>query len=258
MKGTPVIELLGVTVDLGGKRVLENITVSIEEGDFYAIIGPNGGGKSTLLKTVLGLVSPAAGSVKVLGGSPQECRHLVGYVPQYRTFDFSYPATVGEMVLSGRLGHLTNFPRRYSSEDHEMAEEALTMMGIADLSEREISRLSGGQQQRAIIARALAARPRVLILDEPTVYIDSPTEDHFMKTLDALREKMTIVFVTHDVGVLSSRVTRVACLNRHLYTHDSPELTPDMIEAAYGCPIDLIAHGIPHRVFPEHRQEGRR
>lgn len=258
MKGELVIELSGVTVDLGGKRVLEDITLSIEEGDFYAIIGPNGGGKSTLLKTVLGLIRPMTGTVRVLGGSPRERCHLVGYVPQYRTFDFSYPTTVGEMVLSGRLGHLQNIPRRYRPEDHEMAEKAMGLMGIADLSEREISRLSGGQQQRAIIARALAAGPRVLILDEPTVYIDSPTEDHFMKTLDALRERMTIVFVTHDIGVLSSRVTRVACLNRRLYTHDSPELTPDMIEAAYGCPVDLIAHGVPHRVFPEHEEGERR
>ncbi|QYZ79349.1 metal ABC transporter ATP-binding protein [Methanofollis formosanus] len=258
MKRAPVIELSGVTVDLGGKRVLEDVSLTVEEGDFYAVIGPNGGGKSTLLKTVLGLVRLAAGDVKVLGGRPQERRHLLGYVPQYRTFDFSYPVTVGEMVLSGRLGHLQGFPRRYGRKDHEMADEALELMGIADLAGREISRLSGGQQQRAIIARALAAGPRVLILDEPTVYIDSPTEDHFMKTLDTLREQMTIVFVTHDIGVLSSRVTKVACLNRRLYTHESPELTSDMIEAAYGCPVDLIAHGVPHRVFPEHRQEGRR
>ncbi|QSZ67470.1 metal ABC transporter ATP-binding protein [Methanofollis aquaemaris] len=258
MKREPVIELSGVTVDLGGKRVLEDISLSVEKGDFYAIIGPNGGGKSTLLKTILGLVRPVAGTVRVMGGDPQERRHLIGYVPQYRTFDFSYPATVREMVLSGRLGHLQGFPRRYGRDDQEMAEEALDLMGIADLAGREIGQLSGGQQQRVIIARALAARPRVLILDEPTVYIDSPTEDHFMKTLDALRKRMTIIFVTHDIGALSSRVTRVACLNRRLYTHDSPELTPEMIEAAYGCPVDLIAHGVPHRVFPEHRQEGRR
>lgn len=248
----PVIDLSGVSVSLGGRPVLQDISWKVMPGDFSAVIGPNGGGKTTLLRVILGLLDPAAGTVRVLGGSPAEKRHLLGYVPQYRTFDFSYPVSVLEMVLSGRLGHVRGFPRRYSREDREMAESALRTMGIADLAGREIGRLSGGQQQRAIIARALAAGPEMLILDEPTVYVDAPTGDHFMEILDGLRETMTIVLVTHDIGALSSHVTKVACLNRRLYTHNDARITGDMIEAAYGCPIDLIAHGLPHRVFAEH------
>ncbi|TAJ45526.1 metal ABC transporter ATP-binding protein [Methanofollis fontis] len=251
-----VIEVEHVGVDLGGRTVLEDVSLRICRGDFYAIIGPNGGGKSTLLRVILGLIHPDTGEVRVLGGPPDEQRHLLGYVPQYRTFDFSYPLTVRGMVLSGRLGHIARFPRRYGEEDREAADGAMETMGIADLADRPISALSGGQQQRAIIARALAGNPEVLILDEPTVYVDSPTGEHFMDVLDVLRRQMTVVFVTHDIGVLSRHVTKVACLNRRIYTHDTPEITGDMIQGAYGCPVDLIAHGLPHRVFAEHGEEG--
>jgi zinc transport system ATP-binding protein len=135
-------------------------------------------------------------------------------------------------------------------------DEALETMHITDLAERQIQNLSGGEQQRAIIARALAGDPKVLLLDEPTVYVDVPTEVQFYGILDRLRDRMAVVFVTHDIGVLPGLVTKVACLNRRLYTHDTNEVTPDMLEAAYHCPVDLIAHGVPHRVFPEHSEEG--
>jgi zinc transport system ATP-binding protein len=130
-------------------------------------------------------------------------------------------------------------------------------MGIDDLAGREIGALSGGQQQRAIIARALVGNPEVLILDEPTVYVDAPTGEHFLDLLVGLREEMTVLLVTHDVGVLSSRVTKIACLNRRIFTHETAEITPDMLEGAYRCPVDLIAHGLPHRVLGEHEQEER-
>jgi len=130
-------------------------------------------------------------------------------------------------------------------------------MGIGDLAGQEIGALSGGQQQRAIIARALVGEPEVLILDEPTVYVDAPTGDHFMDLLVGLRDEMTVLLVTHDVGVLSSRVTKIACLNRRIFTHDTAEITGDMLTGAYGCPVDLIAHGLPHRVLGEHEGEER-
>ncbi|NVO66980.1 metal ABC transporter ATP-binding protein [Methanofollis tationis] len=257
MSGDPVIDVRGVSVTLGGRPVLEDVDFRVEKGDFYAVIGPNGGGKSTLLKVILGLIRPSAGTVRVLGGTPVERRHLLGYVPQYRTFDFSYPVTVGEMVLSGRLGHIRNFPRRYGQEDRAAADRAMATMGIGDLAAQEIGALSGGQQQRAIIARALVGDPEVLILDEPTVYVDAPTGEHFLDLLVGLREEMTVLLVTHDVGVLSSRVTKIACLNRRIFTHDTAEITGDMLKGAYGCPVDLIAHGLPHRVVGEHEGEER-
>ncbi len=128
-------------------------------------------------------------------------------------------------------------------------------MGIAGLADRQIRNLSGGEQQRAIIARALVGDPKVLLLDEPTVYVDAPTAAQFYHILDGLREQMAIVLVTHDIGVIPEHVTRVACLNRRLYTHDTKEITADMLEATYRCPVDLIAHGVPHRVFSEHSEE---
>lgn len=251
----PPIALRDVSVRLGGRPVLEGVNLTINPQDFYAVIGPNGSGKTTLLKVILGLIHPSEGSVQIFGGSPREKRQLLGYVPQFRTFDFSYPVTVMEMVLSGRLGHIPGPIRRYRPLDYDQAARALEMMEIADLADRELRALSGGQQQRAIIARALAGEPEVLLLDEPTIYVDTPTEMRFYETLERLRAAMTIVLVTHDIGVISSHVTKVACLNRRLYTHDSAEITEEMLSATYHCPVDLIAHGLPHRIFREHDEE---
>ncbi len=247
----PLIEVRDVWVTMRGHTVLEAVNLSIYPDDFFAIIGPNGGGKTTLLRVILGLLRPCRGEVRFRGGMSS-----LGYVPQFRTFDFDYPITVREMVISGRLGRISRLPRRYGSLERERADEALETMGISDLADRQIRDLSGGEQQRAIIARALVGEPNVLLLDEPTVYVDTPTTLQFYEILDQLRERMAIVLVTHDIGVIPDRITRVACLNRRLYTHDSAEITPDMLEAAYHCPVDLIAHGVPHRVFPDHAGEG--
>lgn len=251
----PVIEVEGVGVRFRGHTILEDVNLAIYPDDFYAIIGPNGGGKTTLLKVILGLLTPSRGTVRILGGTGPAARRNLGYVPQFRTFDFEYPITVREMVLSGRLGHITRIPRRYEADDHARTEEALKTLNITDLADRQIRSLSGGEQQRAIIARALVGDPKVLLLDEPTVYVDAPTTTQFYGILDGLRERMAIVLVTHDIGVLPEHVTRVACLNRRLYTHDTNEITADMLEAAYHCPVDLIAHGVPHRVLSEHAEE---
>ncbi|WP_292519764.1 ABC transporter ATP-binding protein [Methanoculleus sp.] len=252
---TPVIEVDDVWVRLHGQTVLEAVSLAVNPNEFYAIIGPNGGGKTTLLRVILGLLAPSRGVVRILGRTEKEMRKDLGYVPQFRTFDFEYPITVREMVLSGRLGHITRFPRRYDEEDHARAEQALETMQIANLADRQIRDLSGGEQQRTIIARALVSDPKVLLLDEPTVYVDAPTEAQFYRILDRLRTRMAIVLVTHDIGVIPERVNRVACLNRRLYTHGTNEITPDMLEAAYHCPVDLIAHGVPHRVLSEHSRE---
>lgn len=250
----PVIKVENVWVSWDGEPVLKGVNLTVCEGDFFAIIGPNGGGKTTLLKVILGLIRPNAGSVRVFGGKPEENRKYLGYVPQFRTFDFDYPITVMEMVLSGRLGHIGGMVKRYDDDDVSFARQALETMGIGHLTGRELRDLSGGEQQRAIIARALAGEPKILLLDEPTVYVDTPTETHFYDILDHLKETLTIVLVSHDIGVISTHVTKVGCLNRTLYTHDSAEITGDMLEGGYPCPVDLIAHGVPHRVFREHEQ----
>jgi zinc transport system ATP-binding protein len=252
---TSAITLEHVYAGIAGQPVLEDISLTVNEREFFAIIGPNGGGKTTLVKLILGLIRPQKGTVRVFGGSPEGNRKMLGYVPQFHTFDFHYPITLEEMVLSGRLGNKSRIFTRYTKEDLRITEEVLMTLGISDLSGREISALSGGERQRAIIARALVGEPRALLLDEPTVYVDAPTEQQFYSILNTLKEKMAIVLVTHDIGVVSDHATKVACLNRHLYTHDSGEITEDMLTSAYQCPVELIAHGVPHRVLRTHEQE---
>jgi zinc transport system ATP-binding protein len=254
---TEAIALEHVYADIGGQHVLEDITLTIREREFYAIIGPNGGGKTTLVRLILGLVPLKRGVIRVFGGTPRENRHLLGYVPQFHSFDFHYPVTLREMVLSGRLGCKTGIFTRYSQSDKRIADETLSLLGLEMLADREISALSGGERQRAIIARALVGEPRALLLDEPTVYVDAPAELQFYRIINMLKKKMAIVLVTHDIGVVSDHATKVACLNQRLYTHDSAEITEDMLISAYQCPVELIAHGVPHRVFRAHDKDGR-
>ncbi|MBR1369498.1 ABC transporter [Methanocalculus chunghsingensis] len=241
-----------VSVRYGQNLVLDCVSWEVWEHDFAAVIGPNGGGKTTLLKALLGLLPLSSGRISIFGHSPGEGRRMVGYVPQFHTFDFSYPITVTEMVMQGRLSHIPGLFRRYRDEDHEAAERALGMVGLFGVGDLPISTLSGGQQQRVIIARALAGEPRLLILDEPTVYVDAPTEEQFFSLIATLLDEMTVIIVTHDIGAISGRVNRIACLNRRLYTHGDAMITDDMLISVYGCPVDLIAHGVPHRVLREH------
>ncbi|PKL65381.1 MAG: ABC transporter [Methanomicrobiales archaeon HGW-Methanomicrobiales-3] len=255
MAEVPVIEVADLWLKRNGEEILEAVNLRVFAGDVFAIIGPNGGGKTTLIKVILGLIPPDRGTVRILGGLPQEKRHLLGYVPQLRTFDFHYPISVRQMILSGLLGRKTGIIKKFTAADTVLADKALATMGIAHLADRPIRDLSGGEQQRAVIARALVGDPQVLLLDEPTVFVDAPTETQFYDILKNLARSMTIVMVTHDIGVIVSHVTKVACLNRRLFTHDSRELTEDMIQGAYQCPVDIIAHGHPHRVLREHAKE---
>lgn len=248
----PVIEVVGVNLFQNSHPVLEDVNLTVNEHEFHAIIGPNGGGKTTLLKVILGLIRPDSGTVRVMGGTSHAMRAHLGYVPQFRTFDFQFPISVEDMVVSGRLGHLEGPFRRLSRKDRDAADEAMETMEITHLRDRPIHDISGGERQRAIIARALAGRPSVLLLDEPTVYVDSPTAVRFYDILSRLRETMTIVLVTHDITALSPDVTHISCVNRRLFTHHDNQITEDMIQGAYHCPVDLIAHGMPHRVIRDH------
>lgn len=246
-----IVSLKNITVKYDGITVLSDHNLSVYNDDFIGIIGPNGGGKTTLLKTILGLIKPAKGEIKVFGKDPEEARQRVGYVPQILDFDRDFPISVKDTVLMGRLSGKGLF-RFYNGEDHEAAEQALRTVEMDDMSTRKIGSLSGGERQRVFIARALASEPELILLDEPTASIDPQVKTGIYDLLKDLKEKMSIILVTHDIGVISSHVDKVGCLNCQLYYHDSKEIPLETLETVYQCPVDLIAHGIPHRVLKEH------
>jgi zinc transport system ATP-binding protein len=245
------IELEDVWLSFRDVPVLENVSLELDRSDYLAILGPNGGGKTSLLKILLGLITPDRGRVRVLGCTPTQARGRVGYVPQHFQFDPAFPLRVVDLVLMGRLGRSRMF-RRFSAEDRRVARDMLERVELGDLEHRQISTLSGGQLQRALIARALAMDPELLLLDEPTASLDERIGRSVWELLEELSHEMTVVLVSHDVGAISRYVRSVCCLNRRMYYHPSKSLTPEILEATYGCPVDLLAHGHPHRVLVEH------
>ncbi len=248
----PVIELRDVWVTYDDIPALEGVDLRVMPYDFLGIIGPNGGGKSTLLKVILGLVTAGSGVVTVLGTRPESSRRSVGYVAQRPAFSPDFPASVWDVALMGRCGK-RGLVRRYNADDWAAAEAALRRVGMLHLRGNQIGSLSGGEQQRVFIARALAGEPRILLLDEPLASIDLAMQADFYELLRDLRRTLTIVMVSHDIGAVSVHVDTIACLNRRLFHHGSKELTPEVLEATYECPVQLITHGpVPHRVLKEH------
>ncbi len=243
----PILELHGISAGYDGKTVLRHVDFAIEEGDFIGIIGPNGGGKTTLLKVILGLLKPSAG--EVVYHTPKQ--NLFGYLPQNSRFDRRFPIDVTEVVLSGLLSekglHGTD-----TRDDRRKAWELLEKYGMGDYRKASIGELSGGQMQRVFLCRAVISSPRILILDEPTTYVDSNFEKEFYPILLELNRTLSIVMVSHDLGTICSYVKTIACVNRGLHYHRSNLITPEQLRA-YHCPIELITHGhVPHRVLGEH------
>jgi zinc transport system ATP-binding protein len=250
---SPAVELSDVDVRLGGRLVLESVDFRVDRGEFLAIIGPNGGGKTTLFRLLLGLVRAERGKVRVLGGDPEAARGRVGYVPQFVHFDRDFPIRVLDVVRMGRLGNRRSL-LPFRSGDTRAAREVLGQLKIADLEDRQVGRLSGGQLQRVLIARALVLSPEILLLDEPTASLDIFSAEGFYELLRELATKMTVILVSHDVGTVSAHVQSIACLNRRVFSH-AHELSTDDLLRAYGCPIELIGHGeMPHRVLGRHQE----
>ncbi len=248
-----MIEIKNLWAGYEHESVLENINFTIYEGDFIGLIGPNGGGKTTLIKVLLGLVKPDRGSVTIKGLPVDEGRKFLGYVPQLVEFDHQFPIRVWDVVEMGRLGSRGLF-KPYSSLDHQKVEEALRSVEMLDFIRKPVGELSGGQRQRVYIARALASDPELLILDEPTSNVDPQVSNSIFSLLHQLNESMSILLITHDMSAVSSYTKTIGCINRNLHYHGEKELTPEMIEATYQCPVDLIAHGLPHRVLPSHSE----
>jgi len=243
-----------LTVKYRETPAITGVSLNVEAGDYLGIIGPNGGGKTTLLKAIIGLVSYTSGKIMVYGKKPGNHRGLISYVPQITTLDKRFPITVNEVVLTGMLNPTFIPFNKYSQSDKKKADELLNMVGIYKLKDRMISELSGGEFQKMLIARALAVNPKLLLLDEPTASVDANAREQIFSLLNELNKDMTIVLVTHDLLAVSSYVKTIACLNGRLVYHGGTELNEEVVNALYGCPIDLIAHGVPHRVLRQHKE----
>jgi len=236
-----VIELENVWFSYNGSPVLEDVNLLVNERDFLSIVGPNAGGKTTILRLILGLIKPTRGSVKVFGDSPVKARPRIGYMPQHTSLDPLFPVSVLDVVLMGRLGTGMHFGF-HTNADREAAGEALKRVELYDIRHRPFSELSGGQSQRVLIARALVSGPELLLLDEPTANVDIAVETELYDLLDQLNKKMTIVLVTHDLGFVSRYVKNVACVNRRVVGHPTCEISGEMINEIYGSDVHIIRH----------------
>jgi zinc transport system ATP-binding protein len=242
--------MYSLSASYGANLVLQDVNFKVNENDFIGVIGPNGGGKTTLLRVILGLVKPITGKMvfnyELLNGNS------IGYLPQMSTGDINYPVTVTDIILSGlmiRKGIIS----RMSASDKKKADNVIDELGLSGMSESTLNELSGGQIQRVLLARAIIGNPRLLLLDEPGNFVDTTFENDFYEKLKDLNKHMAILMVSHDVGTISSHIKSFACVNRSLHYHPSPEITNEDL-LAYGCPIQLVTHGnVPHTVLKYHQ-----
>jgi len=239
---TTVISFDQVSYAYADSNVLQDICLDIEAEEFFGVIGPNAAGKSTLLKLMLGMLSPDKGRISVLGLTPRQASRQIGYVPQSHSFPRNFPVNVADVVLMGRLGKHRR-PGGFSHRDREVARQSLQVVEIADLAVIPIKDLSGGQVQRMLIARALATEPEILVLDEPTANIDIQAEENIFTLLKQYNKHMTIIVVSHDIAFISGYVNRVACLNTTLVCHKTEAISGKTIEELYGSPVKMIHHG---------------
>jgi len=245
-----LFEMKSLSASYGTNMVLHEVNFRVVENDFIGVIGPNGGGKTTLLKIILGLLKPVKGNIvfnsELLNGK------TIGYLPQISTGDINYPVTVTDIILSGlmiRKGIIS----RMSSSDKKKADVVIDELGLSEMAELSINELSGGQMQRVFLGRAIIGDPKLLLLDEPGNFVDTTFESDFYEKLRELNNRMAILMVSHDVGTISSHIKSFACVNRSLHYHPSHEITNDDL-LAYGCPIQLITHGeVPHTVLKYHK-----
>ncbi|MFP4071941.1 MAG: metal ABC transporter ATP-binding protein [Desulfovibrionales bacterium] len=232
-RADPAVSLCDVSFSYDTVPVLENVDFEVKPGEFVAVLGPNGGGKTTLAKLMLGLLKPDRGDVHILGKAPQAVLPRVGYVPQQSMIGSDFPANVLDIVLTGLVSSKT-LGWWHSRADKDRAREALDRVGMLDQEGARFGDLSGGQKQRVLIARSLVSDPMLLILDEPTSSIDPQAKFCFYHFLEGLRKEVTIVAVSHDMAIMASGLTSVACVNRRLIHNQGAELTPEMVALLYG------------------------
>lgn len=255
MEREPVISIKNLWAGYEADTILEDISFEMFQDDYVGLIGPNGGGKTTLIRVILGLIKPDRGTITVMGQDPVRGRRHIGYVSQFQVEDKHFPVSVWDVVAMGRLQ--PNIQKNFGirTHDKQAIEIALEQTGMLDYRKRTMNELSGGQRQRVYISRALSAEPKILLLDEPTSSVDSQSSTQLYDLLAELNDHIAILLISHDLTAISTYVKTIGCVNRQLVYQGSKELTNEMIEVGYGCPVDLIAHGVPHRVIAGHQHE---
>jgi zinc transport system ATP-binding protein len=231
-----------------GITVLKDVNLSVASGDFACIVGPNGGGKTTFIKLILGLIKPSRGKIEVFGDKPAAALSSIGYVPQVAKFDSSFPVSVMEVVLMGCLNNSFSWGR-YTKAQKNNAKEALEVVGAADIASKGFCEISGGQRQRVLLARALVSQPKLLLLDEPTANVDVHGTDRLYELFENLNKKFSIMIVSHDIGFVSKKVKSVICIRQTLQIHPTSELTGEVLQKIYGLDVHIIRHD--HRCSEE-------
>ena len=240
MEPTQAVEIKNMSFAYQNRNVLKDVNLTVPRGDFATLVGPNGGGKPTLLKLLLGLLTPSSGTIRIFDTTPVKSRTKIGYMPQYSHLDMQFPVTVMDVALMGRLGK--GGWDRYSSRDTACAAMALEEVKMDTFKNSHFNALSGGQKQRVLIARALCSEPELLLLDEPTSNIDQESEQDLFKILSRLNQRMTILLVSHDLGFTSQVVKSVICVNRQVVIHPTTTMDGTMIKDIYGGDLKMIRH----------------
>ena len=242
------VSISDMSVSYEDKEVLSHVNLTIESDDFLGVIGPNGGGKTTLMKAILGLI-PFTGDISFAQELISDGKPKIGYLPQLTEFDKLFPVSVIDVVVSG-LQEPGVF--RFGKNKYKIAGEILKKVGIAHIASKPIGSISGGEMQRALLCRAIVSEPKLLILDEPANFVDNKFEKELYEILQELNQRMAIVMVSHDIGTITSVVKSIVCVNKYVHRHSSNLITAEQLEN-YKCPIQIVAHGhIPHTVLKEH------
>ena len=267
---TPLIEIKNLSAGYDSRTVLRNVNLTVYDRDFLGIIGPNGGGKTTLIKCILGLLKPTAGEILYSDkrfvtsdkqGSAAQRPALtanrsvlkMGYLPQYNSIDRKFPITVEEVILSG-LSSQKSLISRFTATHREKARQVIARMGLEGLEKRAIGALSGGQLQRALLGRAIISDPALVVLDEPSTYIDRRFEARLYELLAEINHDCAIILVSHDIGTVLQQVKSIACVNETLDYHPDTGVSEEWLERNFNCPIELLGHGaLPHRILAEHK-----
>ena len=269
---TPLIEIKNLSAGYDSRTVLRNVDLTVYDRDFLGIIGPNGGGKTTLIKCILGLLKPTTGEIlyRVTTASNNNPAFLdnsatnsqfstlnsqfsMGYLPQYNSIDRKFPITVEEVILSG-LSSQKSLISRFTATHREKARQVIARMGLEGLEKRAIGALSGGQLQRALLGRAIISDPALVVLDEPSTYIDKRFEARLYELLAEINHDCAIILVSHDIGTVLQQVKSIACVNETLDYHPDTGVSEEWLERNFNCPIELLGHGaLPHRILAEHK-----